>query len=220
MKNLSHLFVTILIGITPFFAAAEDSLPVRTDTAIQILQKIAISDKPIPQVVLDEAVGVAIVKIVRGGFIVGGQHGNGIILKHLGGGKWSAPLAFDMGGGSFGAQIGGDVVDYVFVLNNDVALEMFTSSNEVKFDAGAAATAGPDNATANKKDLPGKSIYVYSTTDGAFAGATVGGSYIKVEPEVNQATYGMEVTTEQILSGKVKGLPSSKKLVALLNGKS
>lgn len=218
MKKLSHFIITALIGLAPVFATAEDSLPVRTDTAIKILQKIAISDKPIPQLVIDEAAGVAIVKIVRGGFIVGGQHGNGVVLKHLGDDKWSAPLAFDMGGGSFGAQIGGDVVDYVFVLNNEVALEMFTSSSEVKFDAGASATAGPDNASANKKDLPGKSIYVYSTTDGAFAGATVGGSFIKVEPEVNQATYGMEVTTEQILSGDVKGLPTSEQLVALLNG--
>lgn len=218
MKNLGQFIATVLIGTIPFVASADDSLPVRTETAVTILQMLKASDKPIPQSVLDDAAGIAIVKIVRGGFIVGGSHGNGVVLKHLDGDHWSAPVAFDMGGGSFGAQIGGDVVDYAFVLNNELALDMFTNSSEVKFDAGANATAGPDNASATKKDLPGKSVYVYSTTDGAFAGATVGGSFIKVEPKVNQATYGTEVTTAEILSGKIEGLPSSKKLTALLNG--
>jgi len=204
MKYLTHLSIVLLMLALPRAAFGEESLQERCDKAVTILQTLAAAGKSVPAPVLEQCTGVAIVKIARGGFIVGGMGGKGIVLKNLGDGNWSAPAAFNMGGGSVGAQIGGDVIDYVFVLNNELALEMFTSANETQFDAGANATAGPDNAAANKKQLPGKSVYVYSDSDGAFAGATIGGSFINIQADVNQAAYGASVTTEQILSGDVK----------------
>ncbi len=217
MKLIRLITCILASALCASLARAEDSLGERIQTAIEIVQTLNAEGKSVPQSILNDASGVAIVKIARGGFVIGGSHGNGVVLKNLGDGNWSAPAAFEMGGGSFGAQIGGDVVDYVFVLNNDLALEMFTSLDQVKFDAGASATAGPDHAAANKKDLPGKSIYVYSTTDGAFAGATVGGSFVEVEPKVNQAAYGESITTAEILSGKVEAPASTEKLYSLLN---
>lgn len=218
MKSLTTLSIAFAIFSLPVIALADESLEERCREAATIIETINLGENPIPQSILDKAKGVAIVKVVRGGFIVGGQHGNGVVLKNNGG-HWSAPAAFDMGGGSFGAQIGGDVVSYVFVLNNDVALAQFTSLSKSKFDAGASAIAGPNRAAANKKDLPESSIYAYTTSDGAFAGATVGGSYINIQPEVNQAAYGPNATANTILTGKQAVPDYAKKLIDLLSGK-
>lgn len=199
-------------------ALADDSMAERISTASTIMKRLAVSDTPPPQSIIDRAAGVALVKITRGGFVIGASHGTGVVLKNLGDGKWSPPIAFNTTGGSFGAQVGGSTIRYLFVLNNAAALDMFTSGEEVNFDAGASATAGPKHAQADKQDLPGESIYVYSTSDGAFAGATVGGSVIKVQDAINQAAYGADVTTAGILANKVQAPESAAALVALLNG--
>src|SRR6187431_251375 len=55
---------------------------------------------------------------IKAAFIFGGQGGKGVAIRRVGKG-WSAPAFLKLGGGSFGAQIGGSSTDYVLVVLDD-----------------------------------------------------------------------------------------------------
>src|SRR5438094_7184701 len=83
-----------------------------------------IAEKAIPQSLLDRAEAIAVFPgVIKAGFIIGGRGGHGVISRRVKGG-WSAPAAFDLGGGSVGLQIGASRTDFVLLFMNDDALEV------------------------------------------------------------------------------------------------
>lgn len=177
---------------------AMNELIIKSKNSFEQLQA---TDKSIPPLVLKQAKGLAVATVTRGGIGIGGQHGKGIVINKTEDG-WSAPSAFETGGGSIGLQLGVETVQYVFVLNTDKAVMQFIG-DEVKLDAKASATAGPDHAAAANEKLPKSDIYIYALTDGAFAGATVGGVYVELDLELNNEVYSNTVTVNQIIAGEV-----------------
>ena len=217
---LPTLLLTLFLGsLLPVHA---DSLNTRIQEAVTILDLKQGSKHPVPQNLLNNCKGIAIIRLGRGGLVFGGTHGTGIVMartKKIWGAGWSSPCAFSMSGGSFGAQIGFETRDYIFVLNTDDALKSFTSDDRLKWDATAAATAGPDHISEEASQVLDVPVYVYSRTDGAFAGATLGGTSISTDMDANRAAYGDSVSTSEILTGKVKVPQSAAKLYTLLGGK-
>jgi lipid-binding SYLF domain-containing protein len=68
-------------------------------------------DKGIPEEALKSAKCIVVVPhLVKGGFIVGGEHGRGVATCRTPEG-WSAPAFVSIGGGSWGLQIGVEGVD-------------------------------------------------------------------------------------------------------------
>ncbi|MDX2226875.1 MAG: lipid-binding SYLF domain-containing protein [Verrucomicrobiae bacterium] len=214
---LSVGFVFLLFPQTPMKAADSGEMDDRIHEAVKILSKKQKSSKPIPAKILEQARAVAIIEIGRGGFGVGGSHGEGVILSKTAKG-WSAPAAYDQGGGSVGFQIGFEEKQYIFLFNSTAALDEFIANDEVKFDAKASATAGPEHVNEDVSGPP-PAIYVYTSSDGAFAGATIGGMGMSIQRDVNRAAYGRSVTTKEIFSGSVKPPESAKVLYELLNAK-
>jgi len=81
------------------------------------------NDQSIPRELLDRAEAVAVFPgVLKGGFIVGGRGGSGVISRRVAGG-WSAPAFFDLGGGSIGLQIGVASTDYILLFMNERAVE-------------------------------------------------------------------------------------------------
>src|SRR6185369_1912275 len=65
-----------------------------------------VKDNAIPQELLDTAEAIAVFPgVIKAAFLVGGRGGQGVISRRVKGG-WSAPAFFNLGGGSFGPQIG------------------------------------------------------------------------------------------------------------------
>src|ERR1043166_2405308 len=90
-------------------------------------------EKSIPGDLLDKAEAVAVFPgVLKGGFIVGGRGGSGVISRRVANG-WSAPAFFDLGGGSVGLQIGVASTDYILLFMNDHAVESLLSD---KFEIG------------------------------------------------------------------------------------
>src|SRR5438270_12388072 len=80
-------------------------------------------ERSIPRDLLDRAAAVAVFPgVLKGGFIVGGRGGSGVISRRVTGG-WSAPAFFDLGGGSIGLQIGASSTDYILLFMNEDAVE-------------------------------------------------------------------------------------------------
>jgi lipid-binding SYLF domain-containing protein len=63
-------------------------------------------DDFIPRELLERAHAIAIIPdVVKAAFIVGGRGGDGVVARRTANG-WSVPVYYDMGGASFGVQIG------------------------------------------------------------------------------------------------------------------
>jgi lipid-binding SYLF domain-containing protein len=211
MKLITLFSVALLTLSTALVQAAD--LHQRIYTATEILEQRQGSLSPIPPEVLAHARGVAIGTITKAGLGIGGQGGEGIVLLHYLGttpATWSAPVAYNMSGGSLGAQIGFTTIRYIIIL---------TSTGKVSFDATATGTAGNDTGRAGEStdDLERHALIIYKDTGGLYGGATFGGTSIQVANEVNQIAYGDHVYVRNIFSGRVKTPESAHRLYDLLN---
>ena len=92
----------------------------------------------IPARLLEEAKGVAVLTVAKGGFGVAGvEFGTGLVVARLGDNQqWSAPCAIGTAGMSWGALIGAQVSDHVFLLMTDAAVElMFNNDGNLQLGA-------------------------------------------------------------------------------------
>jgi len=222
MKFLLSTSLALLLSSTLSTRAAD--MEERIHDATRIVEKRQGSDDPIPPEILQNARGVAICTILKGGIGIGGQGGEGIVLiRHLGGAApvWRAPSAFNISGASLGAQLGFSSISYIIVLNTERAIGQFVGEGKMKWDATATGTAGSDTGVESQstRDLEKRDVLVYRDSGGIFGGATFGGSSIEVKAEINHEAYGEHIHVRDILEGKVPLPQSAQRLYELLDGK-
>jgi lipid-binding SYLF domain-containing protein len=85
----------------------------------------------IPPDVISKAKGLAILSVVKAGFIWSGRIGSGIVVARLPDGSWSPPSCIATGGVGFGGQIGAEVTDFVIILNTVDAVKAFSLGGNV-----------------------------------------------------------------------------------------
>lgn len=162
-------------------------------------------DKGIPEEVIADAKCIVIVPhLVKGGFIVGAEHGRGIATCRTSTG-WSAPAFVSIGGGSWGLQIGIEGVDLVMLVMNDGGLQHLLSS-KFRIGGDASASAGPvgRHASAGTDWKLNTEILTYSRSKGAFAGITLNGAVVQQDDDSTFAIYGRNASFHSILSGQVR----------------
>jgi lipid-binding SYLF domain-containing protein len=218
MKNLIPTLALLLVS-TLFLRA--DNMDELVHHATKILDNRQGSVDPIPAEILANAKGVAILTITKGGIGIGGQGGEGIVMVRHDGGVWRAPSAFSISGASIGAQLGFATTKYIIILNTQQAIGQFVGVGKIKWDATAAGNAGDDAgvATESTRELEKHAVLVYRDSGGLFGGATLGGSSIEVDDNVNQKAYGEHIHVRDILEGTVPVPPYTQRLYTLLDGK-
>ncbi len=178
----------------PVDAKKEDEAARKAEAAARVfIQIMKARDNAIPKELIDRAEAVAVFPgVLKAGFIVGGRGGSGVISRRVKGG-WTAPAFFNMGGGSFGAQIGAAKTDFVLLFMNESALQGLL---EDKFEMGgeASAAAGPvgRTAAATTNLTLDAGILSYSRSKGLFAGLELKGAVINPDNKLNEAIYGMK----------------------------
>ncbi len=221
MKKLSRalpfLVLSLLLAWAP--AMAEDAPDQTVNKSLKVLKAILTAhDRSLPQDLLKDSTGVAIVPALwKGGFIVGGSIGNGVVLRHHGQ-SWSPPAFFKFGMASVGLQIGVQKIELVMVVMGDKTMDAFLK-NKFKLGGDVAVAAGPVGArssAAAEITLKG-GIYSYSRTKGLFAGLSLEGGGIDATPELNERYYGNTSSTKDILDGKVTVPDSGRQLINYLN---
>jgi lipid-binding SYLF domain-containing protein len=162
---------------------------------------------------------VLVPDLFKGGFIIGGKYGVGLVSVRNPDGSWSAPAFVIMGGANIGFQIGGEAMDLLLVVMRQRGLDGLLQ-NQFKFGVDASVAAGPMGrqteasltAASYKAD-----VYSYSRAQGFYAGATVEGAAMEFDRETNKNYYGRELTSRQILlEKKVPHTPEAKELAAAL----
>jgi len=165
------------------------------------------ADQGIPQQLLDRSQCVAVFPSVKkGGFIVGGQYGKGLISCRRQGGAWGSPAYFTIGGASFGLQIGGQAVDLILLVMNKSGVDGLLQ-DKFEIGAGAAVSAGPvgRNTHVSTDILLKSQIVSYSRSRGLFAGLELKGAVIAQDKAAHKDVYGQELSAKEIIvDGKVR----------------
>jgi lipid-binding SYLF domain-containing protein len=173
----------------------------QSQKAARVFEQImSAPDKGIPQAVLDDAHCVAVFPdVIKAGFIFGGRGGRGMASCRTARG-WSAPAYFNLGGGSFGLQIGAQSTDFVLLFMSEDGMKSLLS-NEFTLGAGASVAAGPvGRQTGASTDLAlNAQILSYSRSKGLFAGLELKGVVIEADESDMRDVYGRGVTAKDVL---------------------
>jgi lipid-binding SYLF domain-containing protein len=209
MKMFCTLAITLALSFVVLAAQNEEKK--RVADATTVLEEImGAGDKAIPKAIMEKAEGIAVFpSLIKGGLVVGGQHGRGVLsARDAKTGTWSSPAFLTINGGSFGAQIGAQTIDLVLVINNRRGLEQLVG-NQFKLGADASVAAGPVGRDASAAtDLQMRAqILSYSRTRGLFAGVTLNGSTIRQDRDANERYYGTAYRTGQIIFDHLGGAP-------------
>lgn len=180
-------------------------------------------DKIIPPQILANAKGLAILTVIKAGFLGSARYGNGIVVARLSDGTWSAPSAIGTGGAGFGGQIGFELTDFVFILNDAAAVRTFSQAGSLTLGGNVSIAAGPigrNAEAAGAASLKGVAgIFSYSKTKGLFAGVSLEGSAIIERRDANEKMYGTRFTAAQLLQGSVRPPPAAQPLMNILNSR-
>lgn len=215
----------------------------------------------IPAKLLQRARGVAIVTSAKGGLgFAGFEFGTGLVVarrqqeqqqqQHDSSNNhesssgsnsdlddWSAPSAIGIAGFAWGALLGAQVSDHVFLLMTEDAVRLFASergkSIQLRADVGVAIGLLGRSAEADIGATSGRSrslhdgigvgqhhnngiamapIYTYSLSRGLYAGVSLDGRLITTRDRVNEKFYGRAVSAHELLSGEVATPPAAQPL--------
>ncbi len=184
--------------------------------AVAIIERFRrLPEKSIPPAVLRHARGLAIMTVVKAGFIFSGRGGTGVVVARTRRG-WSGPSAIGTGGAGFGLQIGAQVTEFVFVLNTPDAVRAFSEGGNIALGADLSVAAGPVGRTVEAGVTPYAAVYSYSISQGLFGGISLEGTVIATRNKVNEQYYGRYVTPDEILSGSVRVPAGARRLQRVL----
>ncbi len=152
---------------------------------------------------LKDAEGVLIIPTsLKGGFIIGGSGGSGVMLARNSVFGWSYPAFYTMGSVTLGLQIGGEVSEIMLVIMSKAGRDAMLT-NEFKLGGDISVAAGPVGAGAKAQTAD---VLAFSRTKGGlYVGLNLEGAVIATREDWNRAYYGADVRAADILvAGNVR----------------
>ena len=172
LRRTSALAVLLVTALGVDFGVRGDELQTDSEQAMEALQKADSSLKKL----VDDSVGYVIFPgIGKGGFIIGGERGKGLVYqkgKVIGEAKVTEI--------NIGAQVGGGSYTELIVFETPEALRDFKASNW-EMSAKVSAVAAAEGAAKNAKFQQGVAVFTLSK-GGLMVQATVGGQKFKFKP--------------------------------------
>lgn len=190
-----YKFVGVIALLLAFLAPAahagisEDAQA--SQAAVVLRQLVRIPEQSIPPKLLQQAYAIAVIpRVLKIGFVFGGERGEGLLSVRTKSGKWSNPCFITLSGGSIGFQVGVSSTDIVLVFKNRQSVDSIAQG---KFTLGVdgSVAAGPVGRSASAgTDIKFKSeILSYSRSRGVFAGVSAKGAVLQIDNEANQDFY-------------------------------
>ena len=161
-------------------------------------------DKGVPSKVLEGAKCVAVIpKLVKAAFVVGGEHGTGVATCRTASNNWSSPAPFSVSGISWGPQIGGKSTGLMMFIMNQQGMDDLIRGH-IKVGADVSAAAGPVGRNASAEAGWKAGILTYSSSKGAFIGASLNGAELHADTRLVRDWYGRDLSFNDILQGKAQ----------------
>uniref|UniRef100_A0A8C5MWC4 SH3 domain-containing YSC84-like protein 1 n=1 Tax=Leptobrachium leishanense TaxID=445787 RepID=A0A8C5MWC4_9ANUR len=174
----------------------------------------------IPAHVIAKAQGLAILSVIKAGFLVTARGGSGIVLARLPTGAWSAPSAIGIAGLGGGFEIGIEVSDLVVILNHRRAVEAFAKGGNLTLGGNFTVAIGPlgRNLEGDVAIRSSAAVYTYCKSRGLFAGISLEGSGLIERKETNRKFYCQDdIRAYDILFGEVHRPAQAEELYEILD---
>jgi len=214
MRNIWLATLLVVLGVASVFGASKEEE--RLANAAKAFDEIMSGKDNIPKDWLDKAECIVIIPgMKKGGFIVGGRYGKGMVsCRGTGKAGWGAPAMLEMGGGSVGLQIGAAAIDVVMLVMqregmDSLLKDKFTLGGDASVAAGPVGRAG----TAETDALMTAKILSYSRSKGAFAGLELKGATLNQDNDANKALYGKAIDAKDIMAGQAQSPAAAKPVI-------
>jgi len=181
----------------------------------------ASTEKPMDnfRAMLPKAQGIVILPgLLKGGFIVAAEGGNGVMLAKGLNGTWGQPGFYFLAAGSVGLQMGGQATDVVMLLFSQKAVaSIIHNQGKLGADLGLIIGTIGGGVEASTTTNIGTDIMAFSQGIGAFAGGSLEAAALIRRNDLNEAFYGQIATPDEIiLQGQVQS-PAADGLRAALS---
>jgi lipid-binding SYLF domain-containing protein len=219
--SIKRLMLIILLALGASPALAQQDQQQTVNAALSTLERMKGDAKfrESFQPKLDQARAVVVVPaLYKGGFIFGGQYGNGVLLAKMEDGSWSYPAFYTMEGGSLGLQIGLESTAVLFLVMTDKGLHAMLD-NQFKFGADTGLTVlvvGAGVGASTTSNL-GADIYAFSMTGiGLYGGLSLEGTVLSARESWDAAYYGSNVASRAIVLDNTVSNPKADALRDIL----
>lgn len=218
MKKMIYIIVFCLF-LNTVFGESQSKYIKRFKVAESLLEyMLTQADVAIPLSLIKSCYGIIFLRQYKGGFLLGGKGGEGIVLaRKRETGEWSPPGFVATAQLSFGWQVGVQMTDLILLIMNEKGLNMLLTS-KVKLGADIGITAGPIGRDFEGKLAPGAGILAYGRSKGLFGGISLEGGFLFADNKANEEFYKKKgIKLKDILfRGKVSMPKEAEKLIKLL----
>ncbi|EDY83724.1 hypothetical protein VDG1235_3351 [Verrucomicrobiia bacterium DG1235] len=216
MKHINRIALAC-IGFA-LLAASSDAAPKREKLVDRIVSGEYVLEEimadpatSIPAEILQDAQGIIFTLNYRGGFMVGGHAGQGILIaKNPITNEWGVPAFVRTGGANIGIQLGLKEFDAVYVIMDlDTVRKAYTG--RIDFAADAAAVAGPLESSSEAQqniDYKNAKILVYSNKKGLYAGVAVKAGWVSPNNKATKFFYNTDYNMPEIVLSDWFELPA------------
>lgn len=194
---LSAMLVTGVLGLGLIISSAQmesEAGPERARVlkSVEVFNELlTMPEHGIPPALLHKAQAIAIIPgFLKAAYVVGGEHGRGVIAVRRNNGEWSDPAFISMTGGSLGFQVGVEKADIILVFKDR---DSVNTIDQGKFTLGgnASVAAGPVGRSAQAStDIKFEAeVYSYSRAKGIFAGISINGAALQMDKGADERFY-------------------------------
>jgi lipid-binding SYLF domain-containing protein len=205
MKTIVGSVTALLVAGTAFAQLSTSDIK-KLNEATTVLSEIRNApDNGIPDSVWNKAHCVVVIPdLKKAGFIVGGEHGSGV-MSCKNANTWGPPVFMEMTKGSAGFQAGVSSTDLVLVVMNESGADKLLR-NKVTLGADASVAAGPVGRAASAATDAQLSAQMlsYSRAKGLFAGINLSGGSLNPDNSKNERAYGPNASARDIALGTAK----------------
>jgi SH3 domain-containing YSC84-like protein 1 len=205
MKTIVASVSAFLVAATAFAQLSKSDIK-KLNEATTVLSEIRNApDNGIPDSVWSKAHCVVVIPdLKKAGFIVGGEHGSGV-MSCKNANTWGPPVFMEMTKGSAGFQAGVSSTDLVLVVMNESGADKLLR-NKVTLGADASVAAGPVGRAASAATDAQLSAQMlsYSRAKGLFAGINLSGGSLNPDNSKNERAYGPNASARDIALGTAR----------------
>ena len=138
-------------------------------------------------------------ELSKGGFLIGGQGGSGVLLAKQPNGGWGSPAFYSLGGATLGLQAGFQTAKIVFfVMSNATLQSLLRGQFKVGAqDGGGVFVEGTEHS--NGRTGQGSDVVAWVHANGAYGGITVEGTNVSFNLDESRSYYRRTLNAEEIV---------------------
>lgn len=218
MKTLLAAALLLGTAASSARAASAEAQQALVDRATLAAQDILGDSSPQARNLLPRARAVMICpRVIRAGFLFGGEGGGCVLLARGGQGSWSSPAFYSMGGGSFGFQVGLQEAEVMLMILTQAGLRATLDSQfRIGADASVAFVTLGGGVNGSTTAALNADIVGFAKTSGLFAGISLSGNMLSTDSAGNEAYYGAPVGPTDIVIAMRAANPAADPLRAVL----